>query len=235
MWAVNAVFARYGFAKSPAIIATQKINGHPCKRLRSHHLLREISKMFQLSRAASLVAALVLSALAVGCAGPAPNYAPSIDNVESLKKSGSENINVGAFTVAAELPGGKAITLRANTMVSPVGGNFGDYIASALRQELELAKLYNAKSSLEISGVLLRNNIDAGGISTNTGQIEARFVVKREGLARFDKVKRVDQQWESSFVGAVAIPLAANNYPVMVQKLIGTLVTDPDFVQSLRN
>ncbi len=191
--------------------------------------------MFQLSRAASLAAALVLSAFAVGCAGPAPNYAPSIDNVESLKRSGSENVNVGAFTVAADLPGGKAISLRANSMVSPVGGNFGDYIASALRQELELAKLYNAKSGLEVSGALLRNNIDAGGISTSTGQIEARFLVKREGQVRFDKVKRIEHQWESSFVGAVAIPLAVNNYPVMVQKLLGTLFTDPDFVQSMRN
>jgi len=191
--------------------------------------------MFQLSRAASLAAALVLSAFAVGCAGPAPNYAPSIDNVESLKRSGSEDVNVGAFTVAADLPGGKAISLRANSMVSPVGGNFGDYIASALRQELELAKLYNAKSGLEVSGALLRNNIDAGGISTSTGQIEARFLVKREGQVRFDKVKRIEHQWESSFVGAVAIPLAVNNYPVMVQKLLGTLFTDPDFVQSMRN
>ncbi|MEY4883827.1 MAG: hypothetical protein RIS34_1681 [Pseudomonadota bacterium] len=191
--------------------------------------------MFKVPRIACLVAALVVSVFAVGCAGPAPNYAPSIDNVEAFKKSGGDTANVGAFTVAANLPGSKSISLRANTMVSPVGAHFGDYIATALRQELELAKLYNAQSGLEISGVLLRNNIDAGGISTNAGQIEARFVVKRGGQVRYNKVKRIEHQWESSFVGAVAIPLAANNYPVMVQKLIGTLVSDPDFVQSLRN
>jgi hypothetical protein len=191
--------------------------------------------MIQISRAAWLIAMLAASLFATGCAGPAPNYAPSIDNVEALKKSGITAPNVGAVTVSADLPGGKSLSLRANTMVSPVGANFGDYIATALRQELELAKLLNAQSGLEISGALLRNNIDAGGISTNEGQIEARFIVKRGGQVRFDKVKRIEHKWESSFAGAVAIPLAANNYPVMVQKLISSLVTDPEFIQSLRN
>lgn len=191
--------------------------------------------MIQISRAAWLIAMLVASLFATGCAGPAPNYAPSIDNVEALKKSGITAPNVGTITVSADLPGGKSLSLRANTMVSPVGANFGDYIATALRQELDLAKLLNAQSGLEISGALLRNNIDAGGISTNEGQIEARFVVKRGGQVRFDKVKRIEHKWESSFAGAVAIPLAANNYPVMVQKLISSLVADPEFVQSLRN
>ena len=64
--------------------------------------------------------------------------------------------------------------------------------------------------------------------------MEARFLVKSAGLVRFDKVKRIEHQWESSFAGAVAIPLAANNYPVMVQKLVGSLVNDPDFVQAIR-
>jgi len=191
--------------------------------------------MTKISRAAWLIAMLAASLFATGCAGPAPNYAPSIDNVEALKKSGITAPNVGAVTVSADLPGGKSLSLRANTMVSPVGATFGDYIATALRQELELAKLLNSQSGLEISGALLRNNIDAGGISTNEGQIEARFVVKRDGQVRFDKVKRIEHKWESSFAGAVAIPLAANNYPVMVQKLIGSLVTDPEFIQSLRN
>ena len=91
------------------------------------------------------------------------------------------------------------------------------------------------RSPAEITGTLIRNNIDAGGFSTASGQMEARFVVKRGDQVRFDKVKSVTHQWESSFVGAVAIPAAANNYPIMVQKLIGQLVTDPDFVKALRN
>jgi hypothetical protein len=115
-------------------------------------------------------------------------------------------------------------------MVSGVGAHYGDYLASALRQELELAKLENPQSRLEVSGVLVKNNIDAGGISTNEGQIEARFIVKRADQVTYDKVKKAELQWGSSFAGAVAIPLAANNYPLMVQKLLNSLFSDSDFV-----
>jgi hypothetical protein len=170
-----------------------------------------------------------------GCASPAPNYSPSIDNVEVFKKSLVEPVNVGTISVKADLAGGKAISLRAASMTSPVGANFGDYIALALRQELELAKLYSARSGVEISGELLRNNIDAGGMSTNAGQIQARFIVKRGGQIQFNKTKQIEHQWESSFAGAVAIPLAANNYNVMVQKLIAAFINDADFIKSVRN
>jgi hypothetical protein len=192
--------------------------------------------MFQQFRRVALFTGIAVSAFLVGCAGPAPNYAPSIDNVETLKKiQGAPAVKTGVISVAPGLQGGAALQLRANTMTSPVGKNYGDYIAEALRQELELAKLYNPQSGVEISGTLLKNNIDAGGISTNAGQIEARFVVTANGQVRFDKVKRIEKKWDSSFAGAVAIPLAANNYPVMVQSLVTALVTDPDFVKAIRN
>ena len=190
--------------------------------------------MLQITRAAAMAASLTFCLFVVGCASPAPNYAPSIDNVELLKKSGGEAAKVGVISVKADTPGGKAISLRASTMFSAQGANFGDYIAAALRQELELAKMYDAQSGPEITGELLRNNIDSGGLATNEGQIEARFVVMRGAQVRFDKVKRIDQQWESSFAGAVAIPLARSNYPLMVQKLFNALITDADFVRALR-
>ncbi|HSV54885.1 MAG TPA: hypothetical protein VLJ57_22370 [Burkholderiaceae bacterium] len=191
--------------------------------------------MHPMFRNVFLSAAIAASAFLVGCAGPAPNYAPSIDNVETLKKAGNGPVKVGAIGVTPGMAGANSISLRANSMVSPIGSHYGDYLAAALRQELELAKLHNPQSGVEITGTLLKNNIDAGGLSTNAGQIEARFVVKTNGQLRFDKVKRIDHQWESAFAGAVAIPLAANNYPVMVQKLVGSFVSDPDFVKAIRN
>jgi hypothetical protein len=182
-----------------------------------------------------LLPLILLVALVTGCAGPAANYAPSVDNVETLKKTANAPLKVGTVNVAPGLVGAAAVSLRGSTMVSPIGANFGDYVAAALKQELELAKLYNPASSTEISGTLLKNNIDAGGISTNAGQIEARFVVTNGGQVRFDKIKKIEHSWESSFAGGVAIPLARNNYPVMVQKLVGSLLSDPDFVKAIRN
>lgn len=192
--------------------------------------------MFQQFRRAALCGGIAVSAILTGCAVPASNYAPSIDNVEALKKIGAgTSVKTGTIGVTPEMSGAKAIGLRGNTMTSPVGSNYGDYIASALRQELELAKLYNPQSGVEVSGTLIKNNIDAGGFSTNAGQIEARFLVTSKGQVLFDKIKRIERQWESSFAGAVAIPLAINNYPLMVQSLVSSLVADPDFVKAIRN
>lgn len=172
----------------------------------------------------------------VGCAGPitAPNYQLSIDNVELLKKSGAAPLKAGQIGVTTDMPGAASLQMRAASMISPVGNNFGDYIATALKQELDLAKVSSSQSSIEVSGLLLKNNVDAGGLSTNSAQIDARFLVKRSGELLFDKVKKVEYQWESAFAGAVAIPLAVNNYPVIVQKLLNSLYVDPDFVTAIR-
>lgn len=182
--------------------------------------------------------ALPLTALAcifmVGCAGPAPNYTPSVDNVERLKKTASSEMKVGTFATKPGMQSADAISLRASSMVSPVGKNYGDYLAAALRSELELAKLHAPNSPVEVSGTLLQNNINAGGIQTNDGQLEAQFVVRKGEEVRYDKVKKITRQWEGAFAGAVAIPQAANNYPLMVQDLLGALFADPDFVASLK-
>ena len=182
--------------------------------------------------------ALPLAALAciflVGCAGPAPNYTPSVDNVERLKKTSSSEVKVGTFATKPGMQSADAISLRASSMVSPVGKNYGDYLAAALRSELELAKLHAPNSPVEVSGTLLHNNINAGGILTFVGLLEAQFVVIYGEVVRYDMVKKITRQWEGAFAGAVAIPQAANNYPLMVQDLLGALFADPDFFASLK-
>lgn len=186
----------------------------------------------------SRVACAGLAAFALvvltGCAGPAPNYSASIDNVETLKKSGAQPLRTGAITPAPDLKTAASIGIRAATMVSGTGSHFGDYLASALRQELELAKLYDPRSDVEIAGTLIQNDINAGGITTNDGVIEARLRVIRQGQVRFDKQKLVRHEWPGAFAGSTAVPNAANNYPIMVQKLISQFVQDPDFQQALR-
>lgn len=190
--------------------------------------------MNYLMRRLLTLAAVVSLGVLVGCAGPAPHYAPSIDNVESLKKADVRPARTGTIALAPDLKTGQSLSIRANTMVSGVGGNYGDYLAAALRQELDLAKLHDPNASTEISGILLRNEINAGGFSTNDGTIAARFIVKRGDAVRFDKVKEVTHQWESSLVGAIAIPRATNSYPVMVQMLLAQLLGDADFRNALR-
>jgi hypothetical protein len=181
--------------------------------------------------AAALIA---LVALLEGCALQAPRYQPSLDNVETLKRSGAAAVVLGQFTVSAGMQGATSISLRGNPMSSPVGGDYAAYLADALRQELLLAGKLDPNSPTEISGTLMKNDIAAGGISTNSGEIEARFVVRRGGATRYDAVKRAGASWESSFVGGIAVPKAQQQYPLIVQQLLGGLLADPAFLAALR-
>jgi hypothetical protein len=185
-------------------------------------------------RTITLAAALAFAALLHGCALQAAPYQVSIDNVEGWKRSAAGPVNLGAFSVKSDATGATAIGLRGAQMNSPVGSDYAAYLADALRKELTLAGKLDPKSAIEISGALLKNDIAAGGISTNSGEIEARFVVKKDGVSRYDAVKRAEVSWESSFVGAIAVPKAQQQYPVLVQQLIGKLLSDAQFQAALR-
>ena len=168
------------------------------------------------------------------CALQAPRYQPLLDNVELLKKASARPASLGSFTVQANAGGGASIGLRGAGMTSPVGADYAAYLADALRQELALAGKLDPKSTLEISGTLIKNDIAAGGISTNSGEVEARFVVKNGGQISYDGIKRAEMTWESSFVGAIAVPKAQQQYPLMVQQLLAKLLADPQFQKALQ-
>lgn len=171
--------------------------------------------------------------LATGCALQAPSYQPSIDNVEILKKTASPAA-LGSFTVQAGGAGVTAIGLRGSSMGSPVGADYAAYLANALSQELQLAGKLDPKSKVVITGLLLKNDIAAGGISTNSGEIEAQFTVINNGQERYRATHRAEMTWESSFVGAIAIPKAQQQYPLLVQKLLGQLMADTRFQGALK-
>ncbi len=177
---------------------------------------------------------VLLAALLHGCAIQAPAYSPSAAGIERVRNSGIQPVTLGSFTVRPGATGADSISLRGNPMASPVGANYAAYLAEALRTELRLAGKLDPKSTLEISGELLANDIAAGGIATNSGHIEARFVVKVGGQTRYDAVKRAEDSWDSSFVGAIAVPKAQQQYPLLVQQLIGKLWADGLFLAALK-
>jgi len=182
------------------------------------------------------VAAVALIALSLGaCSFVAPKYNASPDNVNRLRDAGLNKIKVGDFTADPQAKNNvNKLTIRGSSYDSPYDKSFSAYLKESLRQELEDARLLDAGAETEVSGVLLRNELDGSGFSTGTADIEARFLVKRSGTVRYEKVKSAHHQWESSFVGAVAIPAAAENYPSVVQKLLSALFGDADFIAALK-
>lgn len=178
-------------------------------------------------------APLILVVSVAGCALQAPPYRASVDVAEQLKRIGRP-MKVGGVSVAKDAPGASTISLRGNPMSSPVGADFAAYLAEALRAELQLAGLSDAAASVEIGGVLLKNDIAAGGIATNSGEIEARFTVRRDGAVRYEKTQRAEMSWESSFMGSVAVPKAQQQYVLLVQQLLRQLFSDAEFSAAVR-
>lgn len=172
----------------------------------------------------------------VGCAAvklPAPSA--TADTVAPLRASGAAPMTTGRFALAAGKPaemdqmqGG----LRGSS-VAAESGSFALYLRDVLRAELKAAGLYDESSKTVIDAELVDSQLDAA-IGTGTGRLAARFTVTRSGTRVFDKVLAVDGRWDSSFVGAVALPEAINRYGRFYQQLAAKLFTDPDFLQAVK-
>jgi hypothetical protein len=187
-----------------------------------------------MSRTLAISVVLAVAALSSGCSMVAPKYSPSLENVQTLKDSGAQTTNVGAFESTSGKGNSPSISIRGSSLSSPYESSYGNYLAEALKQELSLAGKLAADAQIQVSGALQKNDINAAGFSTASGDMEARFVVRRGGEVRYDQVKAIHDEWESSFVGGIAIPRAQARYPVMVQKLLAALYADPAFLQALK-
>jgi hypothetical protein len=177
---------------------------------------------------------ILVGSMTSGCSTTAPQYSASMDNVQLLKDAGNASAKVGKFDSIPGAGNYNSISLRASHMNSPYENSYSAYLAEAIKQELSLAGKLKADTDIEISGSLLKNDINISGFSIGTGDIQARFVVKKGAQTRYDQIKTIHNQWESSFVGAVAIPRGQQQYPNLVQKLLATLYADRDFLAALK-
>jgi hypothetical protein len=179
----------------------------------------------------SLVIATACLGLGACATIKAPPYQSSIENVQALQGS-SGKASVGAVKVdeakATEL---NSISLRTNTMQSPYG-DYAGYLKEALRADLVAAGKYDQNSPRAINAVLTRNSLEAGA-DKGLAEVAARFTVTEGGKVLYDKEQVGKRDWESSFIGAVAIPRAVQNYGAAVQNLLARLFADPDFKKAL--
>lgn len=183
-------------------------------------------------RLAAIAAVSVLAMQLVGCAQLSMGQPkPNIDTTAKLRGAQMSSASLGAFALEAGKPEGmdKSVSMRGgNSLNSPVNGSFAQYLRESLKVELEAAGLLDPQSPTVISGKLTRSDLDAA-IGTGKGQLTARFQVQRADKVRYDRELGVESTWESSFIGGVAIPLAASNYEGLYRKLVAKLLEDTDF------
>jgi len=190
-------------------------------------VLRDILR--QLLRGMGVATLLLVAA----CSQQAPNYVFSPEHIEILKHSGPTVVKLGSFSAADRAEGAAKLTARSVTLLSPYG-DYPGYLKEALRQELTEAGKLTPNAEIEISGVMTKNDLDASGIITGDGELAARITVKRGGATLFDKPVVAKTTWDSSFVGAIAIPRAVAEYPRLVSEFVSTLLRDPDFLSAIK-
>lgn len=166
------------------------------------------------------------------CSAPAPKYQPSLDNALTLKRIGNTPMRPGQFSALDTA--NKPLPLRASSMTSPYSDSYAEYLREALRTDLLEAGRLDDKADVVVDGVLLKNDMDISGLSLGTAAMSARFSIKRGNGVKFEKEIAVTHDWNSDFRGAIAIPMARDMYPVVVQKLLRALYADPDFVAATK-
>jgi len=181
-----------------------------------------------------LALAAMLAAL-TGCASvkmPAP--VASAANADKLRTAKLAPAQVGSFKLAAGKPADMDTTLSGlrGSSVSPANGSFAGQLRDEIAAELGAAGLLDPKSRSVIEGQLTDSMVDAG-MSTGKGRLAAKIQVKRDGQTLFDKEIVAEATWESSFVGAIALPAAINQYGALYKTLVGKLFDDADFKRAL--
>jgi hypothetical protein len=176
---------------------------------------------------------LVVALIAVGLAGcvtqPMGTPQPSMTTLEQLRSSNLPAMNVGTFAPAPGLSNDQSMHIRGLTLVSPFDKSFALYLGKTIEADLSAAGKFDAASDLVLNGVLTRNDVDAP-IGTGTGALGAKFSLSRAGTIIFERDLAVDAKWDSAFLGAIAIPEAANHYSELYDMLARSLFSNADFV-----
>lgn len=184
-----------------------------------------------MSKLPHLAAILLVAVLATGCTISGPRYTTNYAAVETLKGANLAPVKVGAVKSTDKKI--ESLTIRGSSYKSPYG-SFTEYFRAALRDELDHASLLDDKSGTEIEGTLVRNELNGAGVSTGFAEIEAKLAVRREGSVVYERTKVAREEWPSSFIGGIAIPRAAQNYPLAIKKVLNEFYSDPEFIAALK-
>lgn len=122
-------------------------------------------------------------------------------------------------------PSSVQTSVRAMRLAAPGNGSWSSYLNEALRTELSTAGIYDARGAETLEATLVEVQVADG-----KAELVAHFVVKRDHVIRYDKVLRVNRQWDSQFLGVLAASDGLNHTSAIFQDLLRKLFEDPDFL-----
>ena len=175
---------------------------------------------------------LALAAVALsGCATlKLGDHQPALDTLVALRESGIAALSVGEFKLGSGLSPDldKHQSSRGNPIYPPAGSTFSGYLRDSLISDLKAAGKFDPASPWTVQAQLTENNLSTG-MSSGELALGANFQVIRSGSVVFEKHILQSDSWDSSFVGAIAIPQAMNHYGQAYNSLLSKLYADADF------
>jgi hypothetical protein len=165
-----------------------------------------------------------------GCGITMARYEPSFENVQQLKQNAPmQSLREAKVT---SNPGQESLSVRMNPISSPEG-SVPLHIQAAINDELRHAGLLDPRADRQLQVKLVKSQLNSG-VANGHGELAASFTLRQGDHVVYESTKYVERNWSSSFIGAIAIPSAANNYNPMIQDLLKSLYNDPQFVQALK-
>jgi len=177
-------------------------------------------------RTGALLAALLALC---GCVAHLPPPGASVDQVMALRSTPVAAIAVDPFTASGSAAArDTGFGVREVTIKPPKGQLWSGWLHDGLAAQFAAVGKLDPTSPIHIQGELQSNE---GGENFDDGRarLSARFKVVRDGQVRYDAVKAVRSEWNSSFIGAIAYMDAEREYSGLYAMLLDELIADPAF------
>jgi hypothetical protein len=168
-----------------------------------------------------------------GCAVEMAAAPPRLETIQAVRSGNVPVMAAGEFTQASDKVVGNTITVRAGVMKPPSGGSFPAYLRDTLINELRAGGKFAPDSKIVITGRLTQSEVSSSQ-PTGHAKLAAIFIVTKAGKTIYQKELSASSEWESGFMGAIAIPKAMDGYIALYSTLVAKLVADPEFLAAVK-
>ncbi len=172
----------------------------------------------------SLVTILLFS----GCGIKINEYNVSADNVQTLRNYKDLKLDVSTFT-ASNKDESSVMCRLAETVSTPKGEPFSQYIEEALVSELKMASVYDKNSDLKISGNL--NKIYGSTMFGNAYWEINVTITSSNGKSITVNTKR---DYPSSYLASTACNNMGTSFAPTIKQLINDILNHKDFAELLK-
>jgi len=173
----------------------------------------------------SLLAVMLLLS---GCGIKANEYGVSAKNVSELRQK--QDLQIGVERFSATNPDEKHSSCRLqDTVTTPKGESFEEYITNALIEELQMAGVYNPQARLKLSGNI--EQVYGSSMIGNAYWLIEATVTSSNGNSLSVSTKR---EYPSSYLASSACNNMASAFAPTVQELIHDIITHKEFNSLIR-